>query len=218
MVHAVFVLAAVLGLAPLLGYVPMASLAALLLVVAWNMSEARHVVRTVRRAPRSDVAVLLVCLALTVIFDMTVSVTVGLVLAAFLFMRRMASVAGVTLVAEPHRILETPLPPDVVLYEVSGPLFFGAAHKAMGALQSVRPGTRGVIVDLRSVPAIDATGLVNLESATERLTGAGVRVVLAGLKGQPLRALEKAGWAREEQGVLLRPDLATAADALQADG
>lgn len=214
MVHALFVLGAVLGLAPLLGYVPMASLAALLIIVAWNMSEARHVVRTIRRAPRSDVLVLLTCFVLTVVFDMTVSIAVGMVLAAFLFMRRMAEVAGVALVAEPHRVLDQPLPDDVLLYEISGPLFFGAAHKAMTALNAVRKGTRGVIIDLRSVPAIDATGLVNLESAVTLLTGAGTRVVLVGLKGQPLRALEKAGWGGPGSGVVTVPDFAGAIAAI----
>ena len=164
-VHSAFVLAAVVLLAPVLGYLPMASLAALLLVVAWNMSEARHVLRTLATAPRSDVLVLVSCFALTVLFDMVVAVTAGVLLAALLFMRRMAEVSGVTLVAEPHRILERPLPPDVVLYEIAGPLFFGAAQKAMSALQTVGAGVRTVILDLRSVPALDATGLVNLDSS-----------------------------------------------------
>ena len=94
-VHALFVLAAVLLLAPLLGYLPMASLAALLLLVAWNMSEREHFAHVLRVAPRSDVLVLLTCFALTVLFDMVVAVTAGLVLAALLFMRRMAEVSGV---------------------------------------------------------------------------------------------------------------------------
>lgn len=194
MVHSVFVLAAVLLLAPLLGHLPMASLAAMLLVVAWNMSEARHAIRTVQTAPRSDVLVLLACFGLTVVFDMVVSVTFGVMLAALLFMRRMAAVAGTSLVSEPHRRLRHQLPPEVLLYEVVGPLFFGAAQRAMGALQRVDAGVKAVVLDLRSVPVIDATGLVNLESAIERLTHTGVFVALAGVGGQPLHALVKAGW------------------------
>src|SRR5581483_125517 len=88
--HSLFILAVMLALAPLLGRLPMASLAALLLTVAWRMSEYRHVIRVTRRGPRSDVAVLWVCTLLTVVFDMVIAVSVGIVLAALLFMRRMA--------------------------------------------------------------------------------------------------------------------------------
>jgi sulfate permease, SulP family len=217
-VHSAFVLAAVLLLAPALGYLPMASLAALLLVVAWNMSEAGHVVRTVRTAPRSDVLVLATCFGLTVIFDMVVSVTAGVLLAALLFMRRMAEVSGVTLVAEPHRVLEQPLPPDTVLYEIAGPLFFGAAQKAMSALHAVAAGVLIVILDLRSVPALDATGLVNLDSAVSRLRQEGVYVVLAGVQRQPLRALIKAGWRNRPGELAIRRTFAAGVAAARRHG
>lgn len=203
-VHAVFLLLATLVLAPWLGKLPMAALAALLLVVAWNMAEARLVVRTVVTAPRSDALVLLTCLGLTVIFDMVVAVVVGVMLAAFLFMRRMVEVSQVRLVSEPHRRLLHQLPPGVVLYEIAGPLFFGAASRAMRALQTVDQDVKAVILDLRSVPALDATGLVSLEATVERLAQAGILVVLGGLDRQPLRALVKAGWHRREQTVILR--------------
>jgi len=193
--HAAFVLAVVIALAPLLGFLPMASLAALLLMVAWNMAEARHVVRIVRTSPRSDVVVLLTCFGLTVLVDMVAAVVTGVVLAALLFMRRMAEVSGVTLAAGSHP-LASGLPPSVVVYEVAGPLFFGAASKAMGALSAVDRGVRVVLLDLSSVPAMDATGLVNLEAAAARLASAGIAVVLGGLQPQPLRTLARAGWRR----------------------
>jgi SulP family sulfate permease len=201
-VHAVVVLAAVLLLAPVLGRLPMAALAALLLLVAWNMSESKHVVHLLRSAPRSDVAVLVTCFSLTVLFDMVVSVTVGVVLAALLFMRRMAEVSGVRLVGDQHPQLSEPLPRGVVLYEVAGPLFFGAAQKALSVLRMVegRP-VRVVVLDLENVPAIDATGLVALQSLVARLNEAGVKVVLVGVEGQPLRALARAGW-RDRKGRL----------------
>jgi SulP family sulfate permease len=200
--HAVVVLAAVLAAAPLLGRLPMASLAALLLVVAWNMSDSKHVAHLLRAAPRSDAAVLLVCFGLTVIFDMVVSVTAGVVIAALLFMRRMAEVSGVRLVGDHHPQLAEPLPRGVVLYEVAGPLFFGAAQKALSVLRAVegRP-VRVVVLDVENVPAIDATGLVALESLVARLNEAGVKVVLVGVAGQPLRALARAGW-RNRKGRL----------------
>lgn len=209
--HALVVLASILALAPLLGTLPMASLAALLLVVAWNMSEARHVARVVKTAPRSDVVTLLVCLGLTVVFDMVVAVTVGIALAGVLFLRRMAEVTGVELVGARRR--PPRLGADVLVYQIAGPLFFGAAHKAMSALETVDPSARVVLLDLASVPALDATGLVNLDSAVSRLRRDGVLVVLGGLQPQPLRALVRAGW-RGREGVRLFRSLERAVEAI----
>lgn len=192
-VHAIVVLLAMVILAPLLGYLPMASLAALLVIVAWNMSEARHVVHALRVSPKSDVFVLLACLGLTVIFDMVVAVSTGVVMAALLFMRRMSEVSGVRLVGDEERASRTPLPKGVMLYEVAGPLFFGAAQKAVGTLHAIRDGVHTVILDLRAVPAIDATGLVNLESALARLAKSNVDVVLAGVQRQPAALFARAG-------------------------
>jgi len=194
--HALFVLAALLALAPALGYLPLASLAALLLLVAWNMSEARHFLRLLRTAARSDVVVLLTCFGLTVLIDMTVSVTAGVLLAALLFIRRMAEVSGVTLVGSGmHPELAAPMPRGVVVYDLAGPLFFGAAQKAMHALRLIeRRRTRVVVLDMEDVPVMDATGLVALESLVKDLNGAGVKVVLAGIRAQPLRTLVRAGW------------------------
>jgi SulP family sulfate permease len=201
-VHSAFVLAVVLLLAPLLGYLPMASLAALLLLVAWNMSESKHFVHLLRVAPRSDLAVLLICFGLTIVFDMVVSVTVGIVLAALLFMKRMAEVSGVTLVGEGHPDLDEPLPRGVVLYEIAGPLFFGAAQKALSTLRMVEGReVRVVVLDLEHVPAIDATGIVGLESLVSRLNESGIKVILVGMQGQPLHALARAGW-RNRKGRL----------------
>jgi len=194
--HALFVLSAMLAFAPLLGTLPMASLAALLLLVAWNMSEHGHFVRLLRVAPRSDVLVLLSCFVLTVVFDMVVAVTAGILLASLLFMRRMADVSGVTLVGPGHPDHAAELPRGVLLYDVAGPLFFGAAKKAMSALRAVeRRHLRVVVLDMEDVPAIDATGLVALEEVIRELNGAGVKVILAGVQGQPLKAFARAGWA-----------------------
>jgi SulP family sulfate permease len=197
--HAAFVLGAVLLFAPLLGHVPMAALAALLLLVAWNMSESKHFIHLVRVAPRGDVVVLLTCFGLTVLFDMVVSVTAGIVLAALLFMKRMAEVSGVTAVDSGHPDLKEPLPRGVVLYDIAGPLFFGAAQKAMSALKAVeRRDVKVVVLDMEHVPAMDATGIVALESLVKRLNEAGIKVILVGVKGQPLRALARAGWSNRK--------------------
>jgi sulfate permease, SulP family len=193
--HSVFVLAAVLLLAPVLGYLPMASMAALLILVAWNMGEWRHFLHLLRHAPKSDIVVLLACFALTIVFDMVVSVTVGIVMAALLFMRRMAEVSGVTLIGESHPLVEEPLPRGVLLYEIAGPLFFGAAQRAIGVIARIdRRGVKVVVLDVTAVPAVDATGLVNLQSLVSRLNAEGIKVILAGVQAQPMRVFAKARW------------------------
>jgi len=203
--HAFFVLLAVVALAPLLGFLPMAALAALLLQVAGRMSEARHVVHTLKVAPRSDAFVLLSCLSLTVLFDMVVAVTVGIVLASLLFMRRMAEASSVTLIS-PEEHAARALPPGVVVYEIAGPLFFGAANKAMTVLQSIGEGARVVVLDLRAVPVLDATGLVALDSTVAKLRARGIGVVLGGIAPQPLRVLARAGWRNQEGSLAIARD------------
>ncbi|MCK6457488.1 MAG: C4-dicarboxylic acid transporter DauA [Phycisphaerae bacterium] len=206
-VHSLFVLATMLLFARWLGYLPMASLAALLLVVAWNMSEARHFVHVLAVAPRGDSLVLVTCFVLTVLFDMVIAVSVGVVLAALMFMQRMAELAEVRLVSGEHPALSEPLPEGVLLYEVAGPLFFGAAQKAMSELRVVGRGVRAVVIDLSDVPTIDATGLVNLESAIERLVKANVFVTVGGVQAQPLRLFARAGWAKKARRFVVRRSL-----------
>ncbi|MCA9632333.1 MAG: STAS domain-containing protein, partial [Myxococcales bacterium] len=198
MVHALTVLSAVLLLAPLLGYLPMTALAALLLLVAWNMSEAKHFVHTLRVAPKSDVAVLLTCYSLTVAFDMVIGVSVGMVLAAFLFMRRMAEVTEAHLAETTDEGVQSELPPGIALYVISGPLFFGAAQKAMAALEVVARDTRVVILGMDQVHAMDATGLVALESALGSLRSHQRLAILCGVRPQPLGLITKAKLLSEE--------------------
>lgn len=193
-VHSVLVLLAMLLLAPLLGALPMASLAALLLVVAWNMSDLPHVLRVLRVAPRGDVLVLVSCFLLTVLFDMTVAVTAGVLMAAVLFMRRMADLSGTRLVEDGrHPLLREPLPEGVLLYEVAGPLFFGAAEKAMDSLHASAGEAGVVLLELGAVPVIDATGMVNLESALARLHRDNALVVLVRVQDQPAKFMARAG-------------------------
>lgn len=188
-VHAGLVLGAVLVLGPLLSEVPMAALAALLLVAAWNMSDVKHFRRILRIAPRSDKLVLMTCFALTVVFDMVIAVSVGVVLAALLFMRRMVETSNSRLLQADHPELDHVLPDDVVLYEIAGPMFFGAAEKAVGALNRISGSCRRVILDLGAVPVLDVTGLIALESAIESLQKKGVGVVVARARPQPRHAI-----------------------------
>lgn len=209
-VHSATVLLAVLLLAPLVAYIPMAALAALLLLVAWNMSELRHVLRIVRIAPRSDALVLLTCFALTVIWDMVIAVSVGIVLAALLFMRRMAELTQTSVLDGGGNETSTLLPDGVGLYEVAGPLFFGAAQRAMNALDAVGATTRVVVLSLSRVPTIDATGLVALESALVRLKKMKKRVVVAGPLPEPRALFGRAELTKHHNHVLLAQDLTSA--------
>lgn len=196
--HAIFVLAGVLVLAPFLSYLPMAALAALLVIVAWNMAEADHFIHIVRIAPKSDTFVLLTCFFLTVIFDMVVSVSVGVMLASLLFMRRMADIAHTKLVADSHPALDEPLPKGVLLYEIAGPLFFGATQKAMRALEIVRAPSHVVILHMGGVPAMDVTGLVALKSSLDELHRRLHFVILSGVQPQPAQVLAKGGIHQRE--------------------
>ena len=173
-VHSLVVLLAILALAPLVAYVPMATLAGLLLLVAWNMSEVRHFLNILRIAPKSDVLVLLLCFALTVLFDMVIAVSVGVVLAALLFMRRTAELTHSRMI-DGTRVAESEHPSSgraSRCTEIDGPLFFGAAQKRNGrARQRIGSETRVIVLALGHVlPSIDATGFVALESAISRLT------------------------------------------------
>lgn len=191
--HALFILLVLLALAPLLGYLPMAALAALLLLVAWNMSELKHFRHIVQVAPGSDILVLLVCFGLTVIFDMVIAIGVGVVLAALLFMNRMAELTGGKHVEADHPHLESPLPEGVRLYEVSGSLFFGAAEKAMSALHDIGARPRAVIIDIAGVTVMDVSGLVELDASIDRLLSDGILVAVAGVHGQPALLMRRAG-------------------------
>jgi sulfate permease, SulP family len=223
MVHALTVLVAVVAIAPLIGYLPMAGLAALLLLVAWNMSELKHFGHILRVAPRSDALVLVTCFVLTVVFDMVVAVSVGVVLAALLFMRRMAEITHARLTGSGEgdgaekAAAAVGIPPElekkVAIYDIAGPLFFGAAQKAMGSLGVVAGRIKVLIIRLDQVPVMDATGLVALESAIATLSKHGCSTVLTGLQAQPRALIERAGFSTRPWKVLVQPDLVAALDA-----
>jgi sulfate permease, SulP family len=206
--HAIFVLACTLALAPLVSYLPMAALAALLLIVARNMSEARHFVRLARIAPKHDVIVMMTCFGLTVVFDMVIAVTVGVVLAALLFMRRMSVLTRAQF--ETAGDLKIDVPAGVRVYEIAGPLFFGAAKSAMEALHTVGDRDHTYILDMRKVPTMDATGLVALESVLDRLHRSDIKVIFAGVTGEVADMFERAGIKRSPGRIAHAPDVDTA--------
>jgi sulfate permease, SulP family len=209
--HAIFILACTIMLAPLVAYLPMAGLAGLLIIVARNMSEARHFTRLLRIAARSDVIVMVTCFTLTVVFDMVIAVTVGVVLAALLFMRRMAVSTTVALESPQELGLSIELPPGVRLYEVAGPMFFGAAKSAMEVIATVGSGRdHTFVLNMQHVPTIDVTGLVALESVLDRLFRSRVKVIFAGLTTEVAEMLDRAGIKRDPGRLAYAPDVETA--------
>ena len=205
MTHAVTVLLVFLYLGKWARYIPLATLAAVLVVVAYHMSEWRafaHLFKT----PRSDVAVLLTTFLLTVLIDLTIAVQVGVVLAAFLFIKRMADVTNVgavtreltdapdgTMRDDADGVASRRIPEGVEIYEINGPFFFGAADKIKDVLHFVAKKPKVFILRMRNVPVMDASGIRVLDDLFKSFSHHGVRFVIAGVQPQPLEALERAG-------------------------
>jgi SulP family sulfate permease len=205
MAHALTVLAVLVFLGKWARYIPMATLAAILLVVAYHMSEWRSF-GNLFKTPKGDVAVLLTTFFLTVLIDLTVAVQVGVVLAAFLFIKRMADVTNVgavtreltdapdgTMTEDTEGVARRRIPDDVEVYEVNGPFFFGAADKIKDVLHLVAKKPRVFILRMRNVPVMDASGIRVLDDLFRSFAHQGIRFLIAGIQAQPLAALEGAG-------------------------
>lgn len=190
-IHALVVLAAVLVLAPWLSWLPLSAMAALLLLVAWNMSEAHKAVELIRRAPGADVLVLLVCLSLTVIFDMVIAITFGVILASLLFMR---DIARMTLLQDlgQHKRHQHQLPEQGLLYRINGPLFFAAADRVFGELVEQVQGHRVLVLQMDAVSILDAGGLSAFLHFKQQMANTGVELRIAELQFQPLKTLARA--------------------------
>jgi SulP family sulfate permease len=201
MVHAATVLLILFALAPLTGLIPMAALAGVLLLVAYHMSEWRVFLKLFR-SPKSDVLVLLTTFLLTVVVDLVVALQVGIVLAAFLFMRRMADLSEASYVQDMlseetdsglDPALTEPLPHGVEMFKVHGTLFFGAASKFKDAIRRVEKPPKVLILRLREVLVIDATGLRALEDLLDKAASDGTAIVMTAVQDQPRSVLERAG-------------------------
>lgn len=190
-VHSLFILVAILVLSPLLAHIPMASMAALLLMVAWHMSEARHFLRIVKIAPRDDVVVLLLCFSLTVLFDMTIAVAVGMGLAATLFIRRSIKLTSTARMRKSHDNLD--LPNELAVYDINGPLFFGTAQKAIAAISTATPEVRVVILDMSEVTLLDISAIIAMESIAKKLAARGTCLIINNLQSRMLLKLRRAG-------------------------
>jgi SulP family sulfate permease len=205
--HALTLLLILLAFGRWAELIPMPTLAAILVVVAYHMSEWRSF-RNELRGPRGDVIVLLVTFTLTVLVDLTVAVQVGIVLAAFLFMRRMSEVTNVSVVRESYGDGDAPegplyaqreggIPKGVQIYAIDGPFFFGAADKFREALSQVSEQPRALVLIMRRVSALDSTGLHALRNVITRFRAKGTRVIVVGPHAQPLAAMARAGLLAE---------------------
>ena len=212
MAHAGVLLAVVLVAAPLAAHIPLAGLAAILFVVAYNMSEWRHFMNLARTAPGNDKAVLLITFFLTVFTDLVLAVNVGVILAALLFMKRMAETVKVEGVNT--REIETAcpvgVPPGVQIYSVDGPFFFGAAETFESTLLGIAGKVKVVVVRLGRVPLIDATGIAVLERMATHLGKRGIRLILCEANERIAAKLIHAGLGDKLGEAGLQPDIAAA--------
>lgn len=201
MTHAVTLLLILLFLMPYASLIPMSCLASILIMVAYNMSGWRTFVHMLKKAPKSDIAVLVITLVLTVFFDLVVAIEFGMVLAAFLFLKRMSDVAAVRQWVDKDSLDDAELsentdlkhvPNNTVVYEIFGSLFFGAANDFLNFTHE--EGKNVLILRMRNVPAMDISGLEALEETLEICKKRGMTLILSHVNKQPYRVMEKAGF------------------------
>jgi SulP family sulfate permease len=205
MLHAAFLLLFMLAFSGLAAYVPLAVLASVLVVVAWNMSDAGRFVHQLRVAPIGDRLILLTTFVLTVLIDLTVAIEVGVLLAAVLFMHRMSEAVSVREHEQPEA--SAGLPPHTVLYHIDGPMFFGAARKLADVLDRTGGAPKLLILDMEAVPLLDATGADAIHTAIERATRRGANVILSGVQRQPMGVLHGLGIRHRRGSVVMAADL-----------
>ena len=198
MIHSMVLLLVLLFLMPYAGLIPMPTIAAILFVVAYNMSEWKKFVRVCKTAPKSDIAVMVVTFMLTVIFDLVIAIEVGMVLAAMLFMKRMSDESAVTGWKYADAVNDTDsldlkvVPKNVRVYEISGPMFFGAADKILDI--SFKDYTKCLILRMRAVPSVDATAMNSLEELYKKCEKKGIRLILSHVNPQPMSVMKKSGF------------------------
>ena len=230
-IHSLVLLAFALLLSKAASAIPLAGLSAVLLVVAWDMSELPRFLG-MRKAPKSDLAVMLTTFALTVAIDLTVAVQVGLLLAVFLFLRRTSETSSVSSIREileseasdtpddPEAMGRKTVPEGCEVFEIEGPFFFGTADLLQDTLTDLEKPPRTFILRLRKVPAVDATGLNALASFHKYCRKHGTTLILSGVQDQPRKALESFGLAAALRSENILPDidaaLARAAEILAA--
>lgn len=190
-VHSLFILVSITFLAKYLSYLPMASLSALLLMVAWNMSEVKHFVNIIKIAQKDDVYVLLTCFFLTVIIDMQIAVAVGIGLASVLFIKRTIDLYSIELVSNQLREYQDNLE-NILIYDINGPMFFGAAQKALKTLLNINEKTNIVILNMKNVSMLDVTAMVALKSIVNSFETEQKKLIFCGLNQNIQNKLQRA--------------------------
>jgi SulP family sulfate permease len=199
-VHSLFILVSIIFLSQYLSYLPMASLSALLFVVAWNMSEVKHFINIVKVAPKDDVYVLLTCFSLTVLFDMQIAVAIGIGLASILFIKRMIDLYSIELI-NTKLTIHPDIPENISIYDINGPMFFGAAQNALKTLLNSKEDTIVVILNMQNVPMIDMTGMVALKSIVNNFKSKNKKLIFSGLHTRIIKKLEKANFNLNEENL-----------------
>ncbi len=198
-VHSVFLILVMLLLAPLASAIPLCCLSAVLFVVAWNMSELQHVVRLIRGAPKVDVGILLLTFFLTVFVDLVVAVNVGVILAALFFMRRMADSvsveqqAGAPAGSGAASMPAIPANKGIVVFNIDGPVFFGAAEKLERTLEHIQRPATTLLLRMGNVPFVDATGIFAIEEIITDFRRHGATVLLVEVRPNVRYKLERSG-------------------------
>lgn len=201
MVHAIVLLLVLVVLMPYAALIPMPTIAAILFMVAYNMCQWRTFVHLVKTAPKSDIIVLVLTFALTVIFDLVVAIEIGMILACLLLLRRMSEESEVKSWKyiedenDPDSIMLRKVPKHVRVYEISGPMFFGAADRI--ATISVKDFTRCLVIRMRAVNALDATAMHSLEELYDKLSKKHIAVVFSHVNEQPMHVMQKAGFVEK---------------------
>lgn len=215
-IHSLFILCSIILFAPFLSYLPMASLSALLLIVAWNMSEIKHFKNILQVAPKHDVYVLLTCFILTVLLDMQIAVGVGMGLASILFIKRTIDLYSIELINNRQKESIHPnLPDDMAIYDINGPMFFGAAQSALRTLIDSKENIKVVILNMENVPMIDMTGLVAVKSIVDNFRANNKKLIICGLKPRFILKFRKVGIEFDENNVVQESDVATAVKSCQ---
>lgn len=210
-VHSLFILSSIVLFAPYLSYLPMASLSALLLIVAWNMSEIKHFKNILQVAPKHDVYVLLTCFILTVLLDMQIAVGVGMGLASILFIKRTIELYSIELLNTPQReTLHPNVPEDMAIYDINGPMFFGAAQSALRTLIANKENINVVILNMENVPMIDMTGLVAFKSIVDNFKANNKKLIICGLKPRFIHKFKKVGIEFDNSNLKQASDVAMA--------
>jgi len=210
MIHALVVMAGLLILAPVLAHLPMASMAALLLLVAWNIAETDKVKHFIKTAPRGDILVLLTCMSLTVLFDMVIAIGVGIVLASLLFMRDISEMTSIRDISHHSRLVPDHLGDEWQVWKLNGPLFFAAADRIFAQLANECRGKQGVILYMDAVPVLDAGGVAAMAKFLAACQQQQTRVIIADLQSQPQKTLNRSGLQQSYKGVGFTATLASA--------